>query len=69
MKHVLKSIELNDEPDATLYDHLGDIYSALHEPRKAREAWEKSLAIEPNEHKDEIRKKLDASPSSDRPAR
>ncbi len=24
-----KAVELNEEPDATLYDHLGDIYFAL----------------------------------------
>lgn len=46
---ILKAVELNDEPDATLYDHLGDIYAALNQPDKAREAWEKSLRIEPNE--------------------
>jgi tetratricopeptide (TPR) repeat protein len=51
-----KAIELSPEPDATLYDHLGDIYAALKLPDKAREAWRKSLAIEPNE---QIQKKLD----------
>ena len=48
LSHILKSIELNDEPDATLYDHLGDIYAALKKSEKAREAWQKSLSIEPN---------------------
>ena len=46
---MLKAIELNDEPDATLYEHLGDIYSALKNTEKAREAWRKALSIEPNE--------------------
>jgi len=46
---TLQAIELNEEPDATLYDHLGDIYAALNKPDKAREAWQKSIAIEPNE--------------------
>ncbi len=55
---ILKAIELNREPDATLYDHLGDIYSALNQPEKAREAWQKSLSIEPN---DEIKKKLESA--------
>ena len=44
---MLKAVELSDEPDATLYDHLGDIYSALQEPAKAQEAWKKAFSIEP----------------------
>src|SRR5258708_26049702 len=52
---LLKAIELSEEPDATLYDHLGDIYAALKEEDKAREAWRKSLSVEPNEA---IQKKL-----------
>ena len=55
--YTLKAVELSDEPDATLYDHLGDIYAALNQPDKARDAWTKSLAVEPN---DQIRKKLEA---------
>jgi tetratricopeptide (TPR) repeat protein len=57
--YVLKAVELSkrEEEDATLYDHLGDIYAALHQHDKAREAWTKSLALEPS---DEIRKKLEA---------
>ena len=52
---TLKAIELNEEPDATLFDHLGDIYAALNKPEKAHEAWQKSIAIEPNE---KVRSKL-----------
>jgi tetratricopeptide (TPR) repeat protein len=51
----LKAVELSEEPDATLFDHLGDIYAALKQTDKARESWQKSLALEPNE---DIRKKL-----------
>ena len=58
--YTLKAVELSDEPDATLYDHLGDIYAALNQPDKARDAWTKSLAVEPN---DQIRKKLEAGPN------
>lgn len=58
---MLKAVELSTEPDATLYDHLGDIYSALQEPAKAHEAWKKALSIEP---KDEIKKKLTGPESS-----
>ena len=54
--YTLKAVELSEEPDATLYDHLGDIYTALNEPEKARDAWTKSLAVESNE---QIRKKLE----------
>jgi tetratricopeptide (TPR) repeat protein len=55
LPHILKSVELNDEPDSTLHDHLGDIYWALKEYGKAREAWRKALTIEPGK---EIEKKL-----------
>ncbi len=56
LTQIQKAITLSDEVDATIYDHLGDIYVALHETDKAREAWSKSLKAEPN---DQIRKKLD----------
>ena len=58
LPYALKSAELSEQPDATICDHLGDIYAALKQPEKAREFWRKSLALEPNE---EIRKKLEAS--------
>lgn len=58
LDYMLKAVKLNDEPDATLYDHLGDIYSALSDSDKAREAWKKSLAVEESES---IRKKLDSA--------
>jgi tetratricopeptide (TPR) repeat protein len=53
--YTLKAVELTEEADATLYDHLGDIYAALNQTDKARDAWTKSLSVEPNE---QIRKKL-----------
>ena len=43
---------------ATLYDHLGDIYAALRQFDKARDAWKKSLAVEPNET---VGRKLDST--------
>jgi Flp pilus assembly protein TadD len=52
---IRKAVELNEEPDATLFDHLGDVYAALEQPDKAREAWRKSLEVEPNK---EVEKKL-----------
>jgi len=54
--HIQKAIELSPDPDPTLYEHLGDIYAALKQTDKAREAWGKSLAVEPNEP---LRKKLE----------
>ena len=54
---MLKAIEHTEEPDPTLYDHLGDIYAALKQNEKAREAWGKALKSEPNP---DIQKKLDA---------
>lgn len=52
---MLKAIEHSEEPDATVYDHLGDIYAALKQTDKAQEAWRKSLSIEANE---QVQKKL-----------
>ena len=58
LPYALKAAELSEQPDATVYDHLGDIYAALKQTEKAREAWRKSLSLEPSE---EIRKKLESS--------
>lgn len=58
LAHILKAISLSPKPDATLYDHMGDIYMGLNQAPKAIEAWKKSLAIEAN---DEVRKKLEAA--------
>ena len=55
LPYALKAAELSEQPDATVYDHVGDIYAALKQPDKAREAWRKSLTVESNE---EVRKKL-----------
>jgi tetratricopeptide (TPR) repeat protein len=57
LEYILKAIKLSEEPDATIFDHLGDIYAAQHDMVKAREAWRKSLSAEPN---DKVRKKLEA---------
>jgi tetratricopeptide (TPR) repeat protein len=58
---MLKAIQYTEEPDATIYDHLGDIYGAMHKMDKAREAWRKAISIEPNS---DIQKKLDAGAAS-----
>ncbi len=49
LDYLLQAIALSEEPDATLFDHLGDIYLTLRESDKAREAWRKSLAVEASE--------------------
>ncbi|MST94420.1 MAG: tetratricopeptide repeat protein [Pedosphaera sp.] len=59
LKHILKSIELTEEPDATLFDHLGDVHAALKEHDKARAAWRKALSLGPSPA---IEKKLRAAP-------
>jgi tetratricopeptide (TPR) repeat protein len=56
LKYMQDAIKNSEEEDATIYDHLGDIYAALKEPEKAREAWQKSLSLEPN---DTVRRKLE----------
>ena len=63
LPYMLKAMEHSEKADATLNDHLGDIYAALKKFEQARSAWEKSLAIEPNEA---IKKKLDAAPAPGR---
>jgi tetratricopeptide (TPR) repeat protein len=54
---ALKAMKYTPEADATVLDHLGEIYMALHEPAKAIEAWKKSLSIESNP---DVKKKLDS---------
>jgi tetratricopeptide (TPR) repeat protein len=56
LEYVLKAVDLSEEPDATVQDHLGDIYAALNQMDKARAAWQKSLELEAN---DKVRKKLE----------
>jgi len=60
---LLKAVEYLEEPDATIYDHLGDVYTALNEKDKAREVWQKALSIDPSDIKDQVRKKLEAATS------
>jgi tetratricopeptide (TPR) repeat protein len=58
---MLKAVAASPEPDATVLDHLGDVYLELRQVDKALEAWRKSLSIEPNE---EVKKKLDVNSGS-----
>ena len=58
-----KAVEQSDQPDPTLYDHLGDIYAELKAFDKAREAWRRSVQLEPN---DQVKKKLETTPAGTR---
>ena len=51
-----KAISLSEEPDPTLYDHLGDIHLELKQIDLAREAYTKALAVKPDE---KIKEKLE----------
>jgi tetratricopeptide (TPR) repeat protein len=63
---LLKAIEHAGEPDPTLFEHLGDIHSELKDYEKARQAWQKSVELEPN---DAVKKKLESLPAKTAPAR
>jgi tetratricopeptide (TPR) repeat protein len=58
LDYALKALQNTEQEDATLYDHIGDIYNALGQKDKARQAWNKSVSLEGN---DTIRKKIDSS--------
>lgn len=59
LEYELKALANSEEEDAEIYNHLGDIYTALGQTEKAREAWRKSVKLEPDE---QVRKKLEAEP-------
>jgi tetratricopeptide (TPR) repeat protein len=56
---ALKAMEADKEKDAVLFEHLGDIYHSLKNDAKAREFWEKSLAVEANP---KVKERLDNLP-------
>lgn len=59
LPHMEKAAKLLEEdPDSTLLDHLGDIYAALKRLPEARAAWTKALELDPAP---EIRKKLEGT--------
>jgi tetratricopeptide (TPR) repeat protein len=49
LEWMRKALKFVEEPDAVLYDHLGDILSALGEAGEAREAWRQSIQLKPDE--------------------
>jgi tetratricopeptide (TPR) repeat protein len=58
IRQATELLEGTKEADATVYDHLGDIYFSLKDFSKAKSAWKKSLDLEPSE---EVRKKYEAA--------
>jgi tetratricopeptide (TPR) repeat protein len=61
VEYLLRAVAATGkEPDATIYDHLGDAYAALKDMDKARAAWAKSLTLDATEA---VKKKLDDSKS------
>jgi len=69
-KEALEPLEkavksLNNGGDATIFEHLGDVYFRLHENAKAKSAWERAekaaaKAIPTDKRLQEIRKKLES---------
>ena len=58
LEYELKAQQNSEAEDATLFDHLGDIYNALGQKDKARAAWNKSVSLEAN---DAVRKKIESN--------
>jgi len=46
LTYMEEALKYQEEPDATLYDHLGDIHHAIGNHAEARQAWEQSLKVE-----------------------
>jgi len=60
LKYLLKAVQFAEaQEDGSVWDHLGEVYAALGDEKKACEAWRKSLALEPS---DKVRKKIEARP-------
>ena len=49
LTEILKAVDLLEEPDPTVYDHLGDIQARLGEMDEAVQAWRKSYELDPTE--------------------
>jgi len=45
--HLLKALAVLPRPDPVVYEHLGDAYAAAGETAKALEAWNRALALDP----------------------
>ncbi len=55
-KYIKQAIDLMENADAVIYDHLAEIYFAQGRVEDARRVWEQALALDPNNN--DIREKL-----------
>ena len=56
LTELLRAAELTkDEPDSTIFEHIGDAYQALGQADEAKDAWQRSYEITPTES---LREKL-----------
>lgn len=55
-KYIKQAIDLMENADAIIYDHLAEIYFAQGRVEDARRVWEQALALDPNNN--DIREKL-----------
>ncbi|OGX17428.1 MAG: hypothetical protein A3K83_06745 [Omnitrophica WOR_2 bacterium RBG_13_44_8b] len=56
LKELEKASTLLDDP--VIFDHLGEVYLKIRDYEKARQAWQQSLKLEPNQ--DKVKKKIEA---------
>ena len=56
LEYARLAVQYAPGPDASFYDHLGDIYAALHQRDQAAGAWRQALGIAPSP---EISRKLE----------
>ncbi|MDA7978681.1 MAG: tetratricopeptide repeat protein [Pirellulales bacterium] len=55
VKHLLRSLDLREQPSGTVLDHLGDAYLAAEDVDAARAAWQKAIqAFDPQREADKI---------------
>ena len=55
-KYIKQAIDLMENADAVIYDHLAEIYFAQGRVEDARRIWEQALALDPNNN--DIKEKL-----------
>jgi tetratricopeptide (TPR) repeat protein len=58
LESAVQFMDVSDEENYVIYDHLGDVYYEIGRVREAVEAWEEALAMK---HTEEIREKIEAA--------
>ncbi len=46
---LLRALEHLEKPDATVYDHVGDVYESLNQPQRSVEYWIQSYELNPTD--------------------